>query len=467
MPSVTLTAASGTWTAPSNISGAPRVQVWGESGNAGHGISGSHSGASSGTGAYAEEPALGGVTAGTVLSYVIGQGGTGTATTVTGGSVTVQADAGGSASAYIAGTAGAAGSNTVATAGTAGTNGTAGSGKGGAGGPGSPGASGPGGSGGLGGTIGGSAGTAGSGGGAAGVQGGGPTGAGQDGIAPGGGASGGGDSGNQSGGSGAPGQVIITWSVVTGYPAQDYAATAGAAAGAKKAAGTGRAYAGSTGMAAGSKHAGGSAKDYAATAGAVNPPPSSSSAGYAGSTGTATGFAIRKGSARDYAAGWGLLAGGAFNPGVVNAWANSFAQPSTFGPMPPALQSINVPLNPTYSTGGGSGTPAAGNWLFALVGWNQAGLAAMTVEVHDDIHSFWRTQSPSTLSGSTRSVTWFTANLERVPTVVYVAPNGASAAMAVMVVEVANLGPWDAVTGYETGYAGGATSLPLALPAPA
>lgn len=466
MPSITIPA-STTWTAPSNISGAPEVQAWSESGNAGHGVSGSHSGASAGTGAYAAEPALGGVVAGTVLAITIGTGGTGTATTVTGGSVTVQADAGTSAVANIPGAAGAAGSNTVATAGTGGTHGTSGSGKGGAGGPGSPGASGSGGAGGLGGTVGGSAGAAGAGGGTPGAAGGGPASPGVDGIAPGGAPGGGGDSGNQPGGDGAAGQVIITWTEIVGGPAEDYAAGTGSASGLKKAASSSKGYAAGTGSASGSKHTSGAARDYAAGTGIINPPPSSSANGYAAGIGTATGRANRKGAAKDYAAGYGILAGAAFNPGVVNAWASSFAQPSSFGPMPPALQSLTVPLDPTYSIISGTGFPSEGNWLFCLAGWNQDnGLPAMTVGVADDIHSFWRPQSPSTLSGSTRSVTWYTANLARIPAVVYVAPSGASAAMAVMVVEVANLGPWDAVTGYETGYAGGATSLGLDLPAP-
>lgn len=163
--------------------------------------------------------------------------------------------------------------------------------------------------------------------------------------------------------------------------------------------------------------------------------------------------------------GAGTPAGGGVH--VVNAWKATFAQPSSSGPVPPALQSLNVLLDSGSSVGGGSGTPTAGNWLFALVGWNQDdGLPAMTVGVADDIHSWWRPQPPSASSGNTRSVAWYTANLARVPTVVYVAPNAAVAGAAVLVVEVANLGPWDTVTGYETNYAGGATSLGLTLPAP-
>ena len=386
---------------------------------------------------------------------------------MTGGSVTVTAAYGGSASGSIAGTAGVAGSNTVATAGTVGRNGTTGSSKGGAGGPGSPGSSGSGGAGGLGGTVGGSGGTAGSGGGAAGGAGGGPTSSGSSGSTPGAGSGGGGNTGSRAGGAGVPGQVIITWTAVTGYPAEDYAAGYAVTTGLKKATATAKGYAAGTGTASGSKHAGGSATGYAAGMGVANPPPASSSSGYAYGTGTASGVAHRKGTAKGYAAGLGFTSGAAFNPGVVNAWSASFAQPSAFGPMPPALQSVNVPLNPVYSIISGTGYPSEGNWLFCLAGWNQDdGLAALTVGVADDIHSYWRPQSPSVSTGNTRAVTWYTANLARIPAVVYAAPNGAYAAMAVMVVEVANLGPWDTVTGYETNYAAGATSLPLTLPAP-
>jgi hypothetical protein len=466
LPSITIPA-STTWTAPSNISGAPEVQAWGESGSSGTAITGSHSGGSAGSGAYAAEPALGGVTAGTVLTVTIGTGGTGTATTVTGGSVTVQANAGGNATANIAGAAGAAGSNPVATAGTAGTNGTAGSGKGGAGGPGSPGASGSGGAGGIGSPAGGTAGTAGAGGGAAGGAGGSPTSSGAAGVAPGGAPGGGGDNGSHPGGTPSRGQVIITWTEIIGGPAEDYAAGYGKGSGLKKATGTAQGYAAGLGTASGSKHTTGSAQDYAAGYGIINPPPSSASFGYAAGTGTATGVAHRKGTAKDYAAGYGLVSGAAFNPAVVNAWSGSFAQPSSFGPIPPALQSIVIQLNPTYSVGSGSGYPSAGNWLFALVGWNQDdGLPPATFAVSDDIHSWWRPQSPSASSGLTRSVIWYTANLARIPAVAYVAPNSAVAGAAVLIVEVGQLGPWDTVTGYETDYAGGATSLGLALPAP-
>ena len=44
--------------------------------DSGTAITGSHSGGSAGSGAYAAEPALGGVTAGTVLTVTIGTGGT-------------------------------------------------------------------------------------------------------------------------------------------------------------------------------------------------------------------------------------------------------------------------------------------------------------------------------------------------------------------------------------------------------
>ena len=50
-----------------------------------------------------------------------------------------------------------------------------------------------------------------------------------------------------------------------------------------------------------------------------------------------------------------------------------------------------MPLNLANSVGTGSGTPTAGNWLFAIASWTQV---PAVVNVHagasDDIHSWWR-----------------------------------------------------------------------------
>jgi len=157
---------------------------------------------------------------------------------------------------------------------------------------------------------------------------------------------------------------------------------------------------------------------------------------------------------------------------VVNQWAATFAQPAAFGPVPPALQSSVIALNSSTSVGGGSGVPSAGNWLFCIAGW-QAGATAATVGDADDIHSFWRpgnvttsTWAVSSPSGETRTSAWYTPNLARVPGDVYVAPSGAMAGRACLVVEVSGIGPWDVVTGINTAYAASARSLALALATP-
>ena len=449
MPSATFSS-SGTWPVPANfVPGSLQVYATGEGGVGGDASNGVHSGGGGGGGAVGGETNLGGVTAGvTTLTITIGTGGTGTDTTVTGGSVTVTGAHGGNASGNTAGNGGAAGSNTVAKAGGNGGSGVGGTSFGGSGGGGSAGSTGGGGTGGAGTTsAGGTAGTAGTGAagppslaGAAGGAGGGPSADGSNGIAPGSGGGGGGSNfSNHTGGTGAAGQVIIIWSVITISP-QGYAGFTGRAAAVKK------------------------------TTTAVK--------GYAG------------------------FAGGARRIAVVNQWAISSAQPSTFGNMPPALQSSVITLTPAASVGSGSGYPSAGNWLFCAAGWNQAGLPASTVSDGDDIHSWWRPAvsaaaagdildesgadiedegggdlldetgitaaavSVSTASGAARTSVWYTPNLARAAGDVYTAPNGIQAGIAVTVIEVSGLGPWDTVTGVDSNYAAAATSLNLALAAP-
>jgi hypothetical protein len=159
---------------------------------------------------------------------------------------------------------------------------------------------------------------------------------------------------------------------------------------------------------------------------------------------------------------------------VVNQWAGTFNQPSSFANTSPALQSVVVALTAGNSVGGGSGTPTAGNWLFCLVAMNEAATTSgFTVGVGDDIHSFWRpgnetnsTWAVSTGAALTRTAIWYAANISAVAGNVYVAPNGCFDAFAVLVVEVSGLGPWDTVTGINTNYAAAATTLNLALGAP-
>jgi hypothetical protein len=327
---------------------------------------------------------------------------------VTGGTGSITAAHGTNASGATQGTGGPAGSNTIAFKGGDGALGANGASVNGSGGGGSGGQTGAGGN-----ASGSTGGTAGTGGGVAGQNGAGSNANGANGTTPGGGASGGGSAGavNHTGGTGAPGQVTITWTVVTYSPA-GYASAAGRAATSKKAVSGARGYMSFTGA----------------------PLP------------------VR----------------------AVNQWSATFAQPAAFGNTPPALQSAVVALTPGNSVGGGSGTPAAGNWLFCMTGMNeQSAAAGFTVGCADDIHSFWRpgdvtasSWAVSAAAAATRTSVWYTANLARVPGDVYVAPSGAMAGMACLVVEVAGLGPWDVVTGIATGYAAAATSLNLALSAP-
>lgn len=160
---------------------------------------------------------------------------------------------------------------------------------------------------------------------------------------------------------------------------------------------------------------------------------------------------------------------------VANAWSGTFTQPTAFGTMPPALESVVITLNSGSSVGGGSGTPTAGNWLITLIAMNEhATTDGFTVAVNDDIRSFWRpgnettsTWAISTGTALTRTAAWYTANTANVAGNIYVAPSGPFDALAVLVLEVSGLGPWDTVAGINTNYAAAATSLSLALSAPA
>ena len=214
MPTQTFTS-SGTWNAPSNLAAAPDVQAWGPGGAGAGGSGGSNGGGGGGGGAFAEEPSLGGVTAGvTTLTITLTAG---SATTVTGGSVTVSANAGSAGSGSSGGPGGTAGSNTVKFAGGPGGSSTHSTSQGGGGGGGSASTVANGGTGGNNsGATGGSAGT-GTGAGGAGGTAGGAASAGNAGSVPGGGGGGGADSGTGGfgGGPGAGGQVIITWTIST------------------------------------------------------------------------------------------------------------------------------------------------------------------------------------------------------------------------------------------------------------
>ena len=152
---------------------------------------------------------------------------------------------------------------------------------------------------------------------------------------------------------------------------------------------------------------------------------------------------------------------------VVNQWAATFAQPASIGPMPPALQSTVIALDSGTSVGGGTGTPTAGNWLVAIAGMNeQSAASGFTVGDSDDIHSYWRPAKVSTASGLTRTSVWYTANTARQVNFSYIAPNGAMDGLAVLILEISGLGPWDVLTVTDAAYAAAATALNLAAGAP-
>lgn len=158
---------------------------------------------------------------------------------------------------------------------------------------------------------------------------------------------------------------------------------------------------------------------------------------------------------------------------VVNQWANSYGQGTTFGSVTSALQSCVVPLNLANSVGVGSGVPTAGNWLFCIASWTQD---PAIINVHtgasDDTHQWWR-QFPASGSGqNVRTAISYVPSIGTgstntiVPQYVYVAPDMSIAAINVLVVEIAGLGPWDTVTGKTSNYTAAGTSVALSLGAP-
>ena len=206
--------ASSTWTAPAGVTSV-QAECWGPGGNGANGLANSHSGGGGGGGEYAAESAVA-VTPGTVYSFTVGAGGSGTSTVFTGDTQSVTAHAGASGT---IGTGGTGSTNTTHNNGGGGGAGHTGTGnQGGGGGGGSGGSTGAGGTGGNGTTtVGGSGGTAGSGGGAAGGAGAAPLGSATAGTTPGGGG-GGGKSTSTVGGAGAAGadgQITLTYTATT------------------------------------------------------------------------------------------------------------------------------------------------------------------------------------------------------------------------------------------------------------
>ncbi|HLK73784.1 MAG TPA: LamG-like jellyroll fold domain-containing protein [Streptosporangiaceae bacterium] len=156
---------------------------------------------------------------------------------------------------------------------------------------------------------------------------------------------------------------------------------------------------------------------------------------------------------------------------VVNQWGGTFARSQVFGSCPPALPDVAVALSVANKIGSGTGIPSAGNWLLVIAGIRQQqGIPAVTCGITDDIDSWYRAAPPSPASGTTtatRTKIEYTANLARIPQYVYVSPSGPVDGLAVLVFEVAGLGPWDLVTVTPySAYAAAATSLGLSLAAP-
>ena len=192
--------------------------------------------------------------------------------------------------------------------------------------------------------------------------------------------------------------------------------------------------------------------------------------GYAtlGGAGTMTAVAQLKATASLSGTGTISAYGAAPAPAVVNQWSNSYGQGTTFTSVTSGLQSCVVPLTPAYSAGGGSGTPTAGNWLFAISSWTQdPAIINVHVGTGDDIHSYWREYPAAGSGGFTRTAIAYTPNTARTVGNVYVAPDGEIAAVNVLVVEVAGLGPWDTVAGTDTAYDAASESISLSLGAPA
>ena len=155
-------------------------------------------------------------------------------------------------------------------------------------------------------------------------------------------------------------------------------------------------------------------------------------------------------------------------PAVVNQWSGGYSQGTTFTTITPALQSVVVSLSPSGSTGPGSGVATPGNWLFTVTSWTQnPQIANVHTGVADDARSWWREYPAAGSEGLVRTSVSYTPNIARAPQYVYVAPDMEVAAISVLVIEVAGLGPWDTVTGTDTAYTASGTSLGLSLAAPA
>jgi hypothetical protein len=148
---------------------------------------------------------------------------------------------------------------------------------------------------------------------------------------------------------------------------------------------------------------------------------------------------------------------------VVNQWAGTIEQNQTFGYSAPGIQSCVVPLTPAASLGEGTGYPAAGNWLFAVAGWQATTGAA--ISIGDDSHQWWRPARTSLKTAASVTSIWYQPNIIP-PAAVYAAPDAYIQGLALTVVEVAGLSPWDVVAGAASQHSNSSASLTMTLGAP-
>ena len=148
---------------------------------------------------------------------------------------------------------------------------------------------------------------------------------------------------------------------------------------------------------------------------------------------------------------------------VVNQWGATTAQDP--GDPQPGLLPLGLALDSGSSTGGGSGTPTAGNWLFAVAAWRQdAGSVPTiafnsTVNIRDDARNFWIPLSvvaPET--GIVRTSVWM-APAARAPEYVFASPTGYQSALALSVLEVTADVPWYEVASIASTYTNQGTSV--------
>ena len=147
---------------------------------------------------------------------------------------------------------------------------------------------------------------------------------------------------------------------------------------------------------------------------------------------------------------------------LVDSWSGGMVRPAAgqFGLPGPACQSATSAIANT-------GDP--GNWMVVLCVWRITSALDTTIAVGDDAENLWEPlgapNGTSTATGLTRCSIWAAAS-PRPAANIYVAPNGYTGGISFLAVELSGLSPWQTLAGIITGYAGAATALSLALPAP-